>query len=172
MSWRAERMADQLRAVLIALAAAVLGGCGFTPLYATRGVSAGLSDIQVNVPHGRTAFLLGESLNDALAHDLDTPPAYRLNVTLLEKRYPRGLRQDNTADRYETHVIVSYQLVEISSGKVLKTGSEPVEVSYAASGQPYAGIVAQQDAQKRAADEAATRIRTSLGAYFASLADH
>lgn len=172
MSWRAERVAGQLRAVLIVLAAAVLGGCGFTPLYATPGVSAGLSDIQVNVPHGRTAFLLGESLNDALARDLDKPAAYRLDVTLIEKRYPRGLRQDNTADRYEAHLIVNYKLVEIASGKVLKAGAEPVEVSYAASGQPYAGIAAQQDAQKRAADEAARRIRISLGAYFAGQADH
>jgi LPS-assembly lipoprotein len=149
----------------------VLGGCGFTPLYATPGVSAGMSSIQVNVPHGRTAFLLGEALNDGFARDRDKPATYRLDVTLIEKRYPRGLRADNTADRYEAHLIVNYQLTEIGSGKVLKTGSEPVEVSYAASGQPYAGIIAQQDAQKRAADQVAQRIRASLGAYFAGQAD-
>jgi LPS-assembly lipoprotein len=163
-------MAGRMRAVLIALAAAALGGCGFTPLYATPGVGSGLSSIQVNVPHGRTAFLLGEDLDDAFARDRDKPPAYRLDVTLIEKRFARGLRQDNTADRYENHLIVNYQLSEIGSGKVLKVGSEPVEVSYAASGQPYAGIVAQQDAQKRAAEQIAQRIRVDLGTYFASLA--
>lgn len=171
MSLRAERVAGRPRAAAIALAAAMLGGCGFTPLYATPGVSAGMSAIQVDVPHGRTAFLLGEDLNDAFARDRDKPAAYRLNVTLIEKRYPRGLRADNAADRYEAHLIVNYQLIEIGSGKVLTTGSEPVEVSYAASGQPYAGIVAQQDAQKRAADQVAQRIRVSLGAYFAGQAD-
>jgi LPS-assembly lipoprotein len=166
MSWRAEA-----QTVLAALAAAALGGCGFTPLYATPGVGSGLSSIQVNVPHGRTAFLLGEDLDDAFARDRDKPASYRLDVTLIEKRYPRGLRADNTADRYEAHLIVSYQLVAITSGKVLTTGSEPVEVSYAASGQPYAGITAQQDAQKRAADVAAQRIRVRLGTYFANLAE-
>ncbi len=172
MSWRTEPMAARLRAVMIALAATALGGCGFTPLYATPGVSGGLSAIQVSVPHGRTAFLLGEDLDDAFARDRDKPAAYRLDVGLIEKRFARGLRQDNTADRYESHLIVNYQLVEIDNGNVLTSGSEPVEVSYAASGQPYAGIIAQQDAQKRAADQAAQRIRVSLGAYFASRADH
>lgn len=157
-------------AAALALAAAGLAGCGFTPLYATPGVASGLSSIQVNAPHGRTAFLLGEDLNDLLAHDLSKPATYRLDLTVMEKRYPRGLKLDNTADRYESHLIVNYSLVEIDNGRVLKTGSQPVEVSYATSGYPYAGIMAQQDAQKRAAEEAARRISVDLGAYFASQA--
>jgi LPS-assembly lipoprotein len=171
MSWRVKALNGRPFVALLALAAITLGGCGFTPLYATPKTEAGLSSIQVNVPHGRTAFLLGEDLDDAFARDRDKPATYRLDVTLLERRYARGLRQDNTADRYESHLIVSYQLVEIDSGKVLKTGSEPVEVSYAASGEPYAGIAAQQDAEQRAADQAAQRIRITLGAYFASRAE-
>lgn len=171
MSWPAELMEGRLRAVAILLAAVTLGGCGFTPLYGTLGVSGGLSSIKVNVPQGRTAFLLGEDLDDAFGRDRDKAAVYRLDISLLEKRYPRGLRVDNTADRYEAHLVVSYQLVEMGTGKVLKAGSEPVEVSYAASGQPYAGIVAQQDAQKRAADQAAQRIRVSLASYFAGQAD-
>jgi LPS-assembly lipoprotein len=160
-----------LRAAFAILAALSLGGCGFTPLYATPQVGAGLQAIQVKVPHGRTAFLLGESLDDAFARDRSLPPVYRLDITLIEKRFARGLRQDNTADRYESHVIVNYSLVEIDNGKVLKTGSEPVEVSYAASGLPYAGIAAEQDSEQRAADEAAQRIRIDLGIFFAHQAN-
>src|SRR5579872_2542735 len=159
MSSPAERLIALARAAALGAAAAVLAGCGFTPLYATPGVTPGLSAIQVKVPHGRTAFLLSEALDDALARDRSRQPEYRLDVDLIEKRYPRGLRIDNSADRYESHLIVNYSLVEIDNGKVLATGSEPVEVSYPLNGQPYAGIVAQQDAEKRAADEAAQRIR-------------
>jgi LPS-assembly lipoprotein len=166
--WSRAESVGRLRAVLIVLVLAALGGCGFTPLYATPGVTPGLSSIEVNVPHGRTAYLLSEALNDALGRDRSAPAAYRLDVTLIEKRYPRGLRQDNTANLYEAHVIVNYQLTEIDNGKVLTTGSEPVEVSYAATPEPYAGITAQQDAQQRAADEAAQRIRLTLATYFAS----
>lgn len=122
------------------------------------------------MPHGRTAYLLGEDLNDALARDRSRPADYRLDITLIEKRYPRGLNLDNTADRYEAHLTVNYQLVQIGDGKVLKSGSAPVEVSYSASGEPYGGIVAQQDAQKRAAGQAAQRIRIDLAAYFTSQA--
>jgi LPS-assembly lipoprotein len=166
MSWPAK-----LRLGLAALAAAALGGCGFTPLYATPEVGPGLASIEVNVPKGRTAYLLGEDLNDYFARDRDKPANYRLDITIVEKRFARGLHLDNTADRYESHVIVNYSLVDKASKAVLVTGSEPVVVSYAASGQPYAGIAAQQDAQARAADQAAARIRTRLGVYFAGLAE-
>lgn len=157
-------------AVLLALGASLLGGCGFTPLYARPGVVAGLTTIDVNVPHGRTAFLLGEDLNDDLARDRGKPAAYRLDVTVMERRYQRGLKVDNTADRYEAHVIVTYSLVELDNSKVLKTGSEPIEVSYAASGYPYAGITAQEDSEKRAAEEAARRISLELGVFFSDQA--
>jgi LPS-assembly lipoprotein len=171
MSWRVDPIGRAVAVTAALSLAAALGGCGFTPLYATPAVGAGLAAIQVNVPHGRTAFLLGEDLNDALARDRDKPAAYRLDITLIEKLFPRGLRVDNTADRYESHLIANYSLIEIDNGKVLKTGSEPVEVSYAASGEPYAGIAAQQDAQSRAASVAAQRISIDLGAYFSSLAE-
>ena len=130
MSWPAELMEGRLRAVAILLAAVTLGGCGFTPLYGTLGVSGGLSSIKVNVPQGRTAFLLGEDLDDAFGRDRDKAAVYRLDISLLEKRYPRGLRVDNTADRYEAHLVVSYQLVEMGTGKVLKAGSEPTHQAF------------------------------------------
>ena len=157
--------------VALTLGGVSLGGCGFTPLYATPQVGSGLSAIQVKVPHGRTAYLLGESLDDAFARDRSIAPVYRLDITLIDKRFARGLRQDNTADRYESHLIVNYSLVQIDNGRVLKTGSEPVEVSYAASGLPYAGITAQQDSEQRAADQAAQRIRIDLGIFFAHQAN-
>jgi LPS-assembly lipoprotein len=58
----------------IATAAALFGvlalsACGFTPLYATPGVTPGLATIKVVVPHGRTAFLLGQALEDEFGTD-------------------------------------------------------------------------------------------------------
>ncbi len=62
---------------------------------------------------------------------------------------------------------VSYSLIDLQSGKTLTAGQEPVSVSYNAMNDPYAGLVAQQDGQKRAAAEAAQRIRIALASYFA-----
>jgi LPS-assembly lipoprotein len=147
-----------------------LGGCGFTPLYAAPGVSPGLSAIEVHAPQGRTAYLLGQDLNDAFARDHSAPPVYRLNFTVSERRYPRGLRIDNVATLYETHVTVGYQLVEIATGRLIKAGTEPIQVDYDVADQPYSGIAAQQNSQERAAQEAAQRIRIDLAVYFTSLA--
>ena len=160
-------MAGSALAGLALAGAAALAGCGFTPLYATPGVSGGLSSIAVNVEHGRTAFLLGQDLEDSLARDRQSAPVYRLDVRVQEHQYARGLRVTGVATHYETHVTVTYRLIELASGQVLKTGVEPVEVSYAASDQPYAGIAAQKNAEERAASEAAERLRVTLAVFFA-----
>jgi LPS-assembly lipoprotein len=156
-------------ATLALIALLTLTGCGFTPLYAAQGgVSPSLSAIEVVAPKGRTGFLLTEQLHDALATDRSAPPRYRLNLVIRERRYSRGLTVDNVAQRYENHITITYELVDLVGGKTLKAGFEPVEITYAASDQPYAGVAAQQDAQERAAADAAQRIRTDLGAYFAA----
>lgn len=155
---------------VVILGALVLGACGFTPLYAVPGVSPGLSAIQVHAPQGRTAFLLAEDLDDAFARDRAVTPVYRLDMTLTERNYSRGLNIANTAKYFEGQLTVHYKLIEIASGKVLKTGDQPVEVSYAAADQPYAGVAAEEDAQKRAAGEAAQRIRIDIASYFAGKA--
>jgi LPS-assembly lipoprotein len=151
-------------------AALLLSACGFTPMYATPGVTPGLSAVEVHVQHGRAAFLIGEDLNDALARDHDRPALYRLEIAVEEHRYPRGLTINNVAQRYETHVNVTYQLIEIATGKLLTTATEPIELTYDAANQPYAGVAAQQDAQVGAANEAAQRIRIDLADYFAKRA--
>jgi len=159
-----------LAAVAAAGSALALGACGFTPLYATQGLAPGLSSIEVTVPHGRLAYLLGESLNDDLARDRDRPAIYRLDVQVASRVFARGLNLDETAAYYEDNLTVQYRLIDVATGRVMKTNSLPVEVTYAATNIPYAGIAAQEDAQQRAANEAAERIRTDLGIYFQTMA--
>jgi LPS-assembly lipoprotein len=149
-----------------ALALPLLAGCGFTPLYATPGVSSGLANIEVITPEGRTGHLLSEDLEDDLAVRRGEPTPYRLALAVDEHRYARGLDTDNVATWYELHLRVSYALIDKASGRTLTAGALPITVSYNAVNDPYAGIVAQQDGQKRAASEAAQRIRVELGAWF------
>ncbi len=157
-------------AVLAAVVLPSLGGCGFTPLYATTGVTPGLASVEVVTPDGRTGHLLGENLQDSLAVRRDKAPLYRLALAVDEKRYARGLSTEEVATWYELSVRVSYSLIDISSGRTLTAGVTPVNVSYNAVNDPYAGIVAQQDGQKRAAAEAAQRIRIELATWFADQA--
>ncbi|KRB48591.1 MAG: LPS assembly lipoprotein LptE [Pseudomonadota bacterium] len=153
-----------------ALAAAALGlaGCGFTPLYATPGVSSQLTAVQVTTPPGRTGQLLREHLDDALARDKGATPRYKMDVALSETRYPRGVRVDNVATRYEYVLTAVYTLSAYPSGVGIKQGTTRVEVTYDSADQPYASISAQQDAQDRAATETARKIQLELAAWLAT----
>ena len=152
----------------LVLTAAGLSGCGFTPLYAAPGVTSGLSAVQVVAPSGRVGYLIREHLDDALARNSALPPAYRMDVQLAEQRYPRGLRVDNVATRYEYVLTAAYSLVSLPSGAPAKKGFVRVQLTYDSADQPYASIAAQQDVADRAAEEAAHRIRLELAAWLAS----
>lgn len=153
-------------ALLLAMALP-LAGCGFTPLYATPGLSSGLSAIEVHAPDGRVAFLMRQDLDDALGRDKDTPPKYRLELTVDQRRDPRGLRLDNVAERYAISVTVAYSLVDVATGKTVHTGEVTSDVSYDSVDAPYAGIAARQDTQERVASDAARRIQVELAAWMA-----
>ena len=155
----------------LAIAAALpLGSCGFTPLYAAPGVAAGLSSVDVVAPKGRIGELLREELDDALARQTGARPAYRLELTYTQSRIGRGLREDNVVSRYELGLGVDYRLVDATSGAALKSGHVDSEVTYDSEDQPYAGVAAQQDAEARAAADAARRIHLELASWLAGRA--
>lgn len=153
-----------MRAPVLAalILAAPLAGCGFTPMYARPGVNAGLSSVSVQTPDTRTGYLLRERLEDGLSGGAEAGRRYRLTVALDEKRYPRGVGPDDAATRYELALQTSWTLIDRTTGVVVASGARPVLVSYDASIQPYAGVAAQDDAQERAASEAALLIRVEL----------
>jgi LPS-assembly lipoprotein len=161
-----------ITAGLVLAAAALsagLGGCiGFTPLYAAEGVVPKLSAIEVAQPDGRLGFLMRQSLTDALARDGATPAIYRLAYTNRELRVPRGITVSNVASRYEVDLDTTYTLTEIATKKVITNGKVSVSVTYDVQDQPYASLSAQQDGERRAAEQAADRVRLELATFFAS----
>ena len=160
------KIVPALIAPLFLAAALALSGCGFTPLYATPGLSGGLASIQVVAPEGRMGYLLRESLDDEFAHQPGETPAYRLELSLDQTRTPLGLRVDDVADRYQVTMAVTYALVDIASGQVATRGQASSFVSYDVAGQPYQAIAARQDVQQRAANEVAHRIQLDLARWF------
>jgi LPS-assembly lipoprotein len=152
----------------VVAASVALSGCGFTPLYAQQGVVSSLAAIDVVAPEGRTGFLIRQSLDDAFAKNRGAPAAYRMSLSLAEARYPRGIRIDNVATRYEYVLTANYTLASLPSGALAKRGVVRVELTYDSADQPYASIAAQQDAQQRAAEEAARRIQLELAAWLAT----
>ena len=146
-----------------------LGGCaGFQPLYGQPEVARNLAAIQVTAPAGRTGYLLRQHLDDAFAKDPGVAPTYAMDVSLAEARFPRGVRIDNVATRYEYVLTASYALRSLPSQALAKQGQVRVDLTYDSADQPYASISAQQDAQDRAAQEAARRIELELAVWLAN----
>lgn len=145
-----------------------LAGCGFTPLYATPGLSKGLSSIDVQAPDGRVGYLIRESLDDDFARDKDAAPLWRLSFQVNQTRDPRGLTLNDYAQRYQVGLTVTYTLTNVSTGEVVHAGRVISEVSYDAANDPYAGIAARQDTQQRAASDAARKIEIELAAWMAA----
>ncbi|HEX6859451.1 MAG TPA: LPS assembly lipoprotein LptE [Caulobacteraceae bacterium] len=157
-----------MKRVLAAIAVALtLAGCGFTPMYARPGLASGLSSIEVVAPRGRVGELLREELEDALGRNVGERPAYRLELAYAQTRIGRGLREDNTVSRYEVELPVDYRLVDASTGGLVHAGHVDAEVTYDSVDAPYASIAAQQDAESRAAADAARRIHLQLASWFA-----
>ena len=158
-----------MRLLLCGLAALALGGCaGFQPLYGEAAVVRNLAAIQVLAPEGRTGYLMRQHLDDAFAKDHSAAPAYTLEFSLGEARFPRGVRIDNVATRYEYVLTAAYALRSQPSGALAKRGQVRVDLTYDSADQPYASIAAQQDAQDRAAEEAARRIELELAVWLAN----
>jgi LPS-assembly lipoprotein len=155
-------------AALLLLGAAGLSGCGFKPLYAQPGVVQNLAAMDVVAPDGRAGFLIREHLEDSLARNRGAAPVYRMDLQLSEARYPRGVRVDNVATRYEYVLTAVYVVRNAASGTEAKRGAVHVELTYDSADQPYAAIAAQQDAQDRAAEEAARRIELELASWLAA----
>ena len=143
-----------------------LAGCGFTPLYADNQTGGSLRDIRVEIDeHSRSNFLLQERLNDAFGR-ANGPGSWVLTVTSIKHRYPRGVRVNNVATRYELDLVVSFVLKDAATGKAALSDTVTGQVSYASSDQPYAGVSAEQDGEVRAAAAAADLIRMRLSQYF------
>ena len=157
------------QALAIAGLAAALGGCaGFTPLYAAQGVSPKLAAIEVSQPDGRLGFYMHDYLEDSLARDRTQPAIYRLTFANRELRVPRGITISNVASRYEVDLTTTYTLTEVATGKLVTRGNVQVNVTYDVQAQPYASLAAQQDGERRVAEQAADRLRIELASYFAS----
>ena len=167
----------------VALAAASLvAGC-FQPLYGTPPSANGesvhdrLAEVQITPiaeRQGTPQARLAVGMHNALQFDFNggAPPAsptYRLDLILNTTGFT--VIVDVTSGRPTAQVsgvTVSYQLVEIATGKVVLKDTASANVDYDPPGseQRFAIQRAQRDAEDRAVLIAAEAIRNRLASYF------
>ncbi|HXC55569.1 MAG TPA: LPS assembly lipoprotein LptE [Rhizomicrobium sp.] len=156
-------------ALLLAMA---LGGCGFHPLYGgvNSGMRATLSTIYVEP----VADKLGYELRNTMIDLLDGPgsargAAYRLKLTLTQTTQGIALQNDATITRYNDTLKVTYELTDMGGKVVTKgveTGLSAYNVLPSGPTANYGTLAAQQDADKRSAEDIAERIRLDLNVFF------
>jgi LPS-assembly lipoprotein len=160
------------RALLLAGLAIPLGACGFHPLYGSyvAGSALGntLSSIYVEPITDYTVAHTGYELRTALASSLnsDENARYRLKVTMNQATEGIALETDASITRYNTTFTVHYTLTDTVTNKVVKTGVESGLSAYNVATSPYATLIAQQDADKREAQDIAQRLTLELGVFF------
>lgn len=161
-----------MRRVLAVLTCTLLSGCGFHPLYGDWGSTAGtaekLKTIYVEPIPEKLGFELRNQLIDLFdASGRMSEGAYRLHIALSTRSQGIAVQNDAAVTRYNDTLTVSYELVDRSSNTVITRGEETGLSAYNVVASPYATLVAQQDADKRAAQDIAYRIRTDLAVFFA-----
>jgi LPS-assembly lipoprotein len=152
--------------------ASSLAGCGFHPLYGTAGVGSSLgrrlSTVYVEPISDYGVANTGYELRNALINDLDAGEGarYRLKVTMKVTTLGLALLTSASVTRYNDTLTVNYALTDSETGQVVAKGTETGHSAYNVVTSPYATLVAQQDADKRAAQDIAERLRIDLGVYF------
>jgi LPS-assembly lipoprotein len=143
----------------------LLGACGFHPMYG-KSLAPQLSSVFVEPIAERDGYELRNSLIDALHADGDPAgKTYRLKVVLNESSQGIALQNDASITRYNNRLEARYTLSDMR-GNVLTTGNQTELSAYNVVASPYATLVAEQDASKRAAQDVAERIHLDLGVWF------
>ncbi len=166
-----------MKRALIALAAILLPGCGFTPLYADNnnlGVSSTLSTIYVEPISDRVGYDLRNDLLDRL--DATSSPQgsrYRLKLYLTELEEPVVFQPNTSITRYNYRLTAHYDLVAREGAEAVKSGDVTAFAAYNAAASPYlySTVAAQRDAKARAANDIAERIRIELAVFLRQVAE-
>lgn len=171
-----EPSATRRAALGLALAAVLppLAGCGLRPIHGSalgRAVNPRLAAVEVGELDGRLGYVfrdyLIEELNPA---GLSVPSAYALEIGLQRELNALAIQLDDTITRYNLIVAVRFALRRKADGRTLYESALRRVASYNVRREPFATLVAEQDAERRAAREAARGIRTRLALYFADQA--
>ncbi|MBV8653359.1 MAG: hypothetical protein JO255_17975 [Alphaproteobacteria bacterium] len=167
--WGIAHAATRRRVAALVILGAALAGCGFHPLYGSQQrteVDVDLSSIKVALVPERIGQLLTISLRDDLnPNGVSVQARYFLAINVSSGVANLAIRSDGTASRQAYSASASFSLREIESSKVVVTGAARYSDSFDVGENPYTTIVADQDAEKRAARTMSDQIRTQLAVY-------
>jgi LPS-assembly lipoprotein len=163
------------RRLLLLAAALPLAGCNLHPLHGGASGAAlnrDLAAVEVDPADRR----LDQTMRNFLIEELNPagvqlPPEYRLTVVLQRAKNALAIQLDDVATRFDLSLAATFELKAKADSRVLYRSAIRRVVSYNVRSEPFATLVAEQDAERRAAREVSRQIRTQLALYFAKAAE-
>ena len=154
------------RSVALLPLALLLSACGLKPMYAGGGsgaVAQGLSAINVAPIEGRGGWLVRNALVDRLgAGGASGAAQYRLDVRLDDRLEGLGLLSDDTIGRERRTLRARYQLVDLTSGKIVLDATAGSDAGIDVVSSEYATIAAENSALENLSRDVVDRIVTTL----------
>lgn len=154
----------------LALAALLLAGCGFQPLYRSGGagqVPEALGKVSIApIPDRMGRELRNELLSRINPGGSPNEPSHRLSVELNEEQQGILVERDNFVSRVNLRIRAKFVLVDLASEKPVLEGQARTVAAYNVTSAQYANLVAETDAKRRAALVVAEQITDRLAAYF------
>lgn len=152
---------------------AVLGSCGFEPLYATGAGSANvptaLRTVSVTPLQDRSGQLLQVALEQRLQNQ-DVPPDYQLDIDMRLSTQFFGIRGDAAPTRQRVRMVATYRLLNLRTDAEVFSDDALADSTIDIVDSEYATFVAEEAATERNAQVVADRILSRLALYFRALA--
>lgn len=154
------------------VAVALLAGCSFRPLYGGKPgaeLRRQLATVEIEPQSGETGQILRNELIDEInPAGLDAAAVYRLEIDTETAQNALLIQLDDTATRYDLSLAANFRIVRKADNAVLYRSATRRVASYNVRDEPFATLVARQDAERRAAREIAKEIRARLGLWLAA----
>jgi LPS-assembly lipoprotein len=160
-----------MKQLLLALALTAplgLGACaGFQPMHATAESQIVFNDLTVMVEDGEDegdrelGYMIRQRLADRIAVNGEDA-SYLLVVEPRLRRVGLGLTAFDQASLFDSIAQARWTLTSSEDGSVIARGRVQGEVSYSASRDPYQLLITTEQANERAANEAASKLIDSV----------
>ena len=167
-------MIKRLTVLVLALG---LSGCGFRPLYGRYGADPRAASVfaSIYIPpiaSDEAGYKLRNTLMDLISSRPSSAGArYRLAITLAQSRQGIAIEPNATITRYNYQLNASYTLFDLAHDRIVTSGNEEALSAYnvppSSATSLYSTLMARRDAQRRAAEDVAQRIRMDLAVFFA-----
>ncbi len=173
--WWCRRIRGGGPAPVLGLAAVVgmllLAGCTLRPLYSDEvgeRIRKELAAIEVSAPETRLGWLLrNRVIEDLRTTGTAEAARYRLELRPSESREAVAIQLNDSVTRFNLTLSILFRLFGKDGRRLIYEGTVTRVASYDVVRDPFATLIADQDAEKRAGIEASRAIRTRLALFFA-----